>query len=222
MCIWCVRVLGPLATCVALSIAPGCAREEKSYRGQTTSQWVEQLRRQEEPQQAMAALTQIGAESAEPLGGLLDDRDVRVRRQAAQVLNMLGRRALGAVDELAEALQDSDELVRTRAAMALGRIGPAAKSASDDLVRALEAEQELGGLRAQHAMVRAIGRIGVRAPGTTTRLHETMSNAPRHTAEASADALNAVLPTFDGTAASRKLPHPRGTNPLRQEQAWEW
>lgn len=193
----------------------GCQEEERVYRGKTTSEWGTQLRRLEEPQTAIKSLLKIGNEAAEPLGDALYDRNVIVRRHAAKTLQLLGRRAEGAVDDLTYALSDKDEVVRTRAATTLGLIGPSAKDAADALLDALEEERERTNSKAEYAIVRAIGRIGAKPYGATTQLYNTLRDADPHTADAAADSLNRLLPKPDHTAGSKKLPPLRGANPLR-------
>ncbi len=201
-----------LASCV---LAVGCGEEERVYHGKTSSQWVDQLRRLEEPKTAIKSLLKIGDEAARPLGRALNDRNVVVRRHAAKTLQLLGRRAHGSVDALAGALSDPDEIVRTRAATALGLIGPQAKDAAGELLDALEVEHQRENSKAEYAIVRAIGLIGAKPFGATTQLYNVLSDADPHTATAAANSLERLLPKEDHTAGAKKLPPLRGANPLR-------
>ena len=212
-----------IQTCCLVScvLAIGCGKEERVYRGKTTSQWVAQLRRLEEPGTAIKSLLKIGDESAQPLGYALADRNVIVRRHAAKALQLLGRRAHGAVDALADALSDPDEVVRTRAATTLGLIGRPAEDAVSALLDALEVEQERVNSKVEYAIVRAIGRIGAKPFGTTTRLYNTLSDADPHTAKAAADSLNRLLPAENHTAGAKKRPPRHRANPLRPTQDFD-
>ncbi len=207
-----------LASCL---LAIGCGKEERVYRGKTTSQWVAQLRQLDEPSTAIKSLLKIGNESAQPLGYALNDRNVIVRRHAAKALQLLGRRAGGAVDALADALSDPDEVVRTRAATTLGLIGPPAKDAVAALLDALEVEQERVNSKVEYAIVRAIGRIGAKPFGATTQLYNTLSDADPHTAKAAADSLNRLLPAEDHTAGAKKRPPRHRANSLRPTQDFD-
>lgn len=207
--------------CLAMCLgAVGCGKEERVYKGKSTSEWVLQLRRLEDPSTATQSLLKIGDEAAEPLGDALSDRNVVVRRYAAKALQLLGRRAEGAVDDLGDALSDRDEVVRTRAATTLGLIGPPAKDTVNDLLDALEAERERDNSKAEYAIVRAIGRIGAKPYGATTQLYNTLTDADPHTANAAADSLNKLLPLPDNTAGAKKRP-PAGANPLRPAGDYE-
>jgi HEAT repeat protein len=85
----------------------------------------------------------------ECLPGLADavaDPEVRVRRAALDVLELLGPEAAPAINALVRALTDRDRFVRWSAARALGRIGPrAAQVALPSLARLLgDADLDLG------------------------------------------------------------------------------
>lgn len=73
---------------------------------------------------AMAGLEAAGGTAVGPLEDLLDNRDVYVRRNAAEALGWIG--VPDATPALVDALRDRDEVVRSKAAWSLGIIGDAA------------------------------------------------------------------------------------------------
>ena len=90
-----------------------------------------------EQQVAAEALSQIGPPAVHELREALQNRDPRVRREAAGVLARMGPEAKDAVPDLTRLLDDEDEATRKMAARALGRIGPDAAAAVPALMRTL-------------------------------------------------------------------------------------
>jgi HEAT repeat protein len=73
---------------------------------------------------ALAVIGPDALDALEPVTGLLVDKDVRLRAQAAQTVAEMGPAAREAAPRLAKALRDPDGLVRAWAAYALHEIGP--------------------------------------------------------------------------------------------------
>lgn len=90
-----------------------------------------------EQQVAAEALSQIGPPAVDELRAALQNRDPRIRREAAGVLVRMGPEARDAVPDLTRLLDDEDEATRKLAARALGRIGPDAAAAVPALMRTL-------------------------------------------------------------------------------------
>jgi HEAT repeat protein len=108
------------------------------------------------------------------LGGAVADPDVRVRRAAIDVLEMLGPLAEPAAPALAQALNDSDRFVRWSAIRTLSRLGPAAAPwALPGLARLLEDED----LDVRLAAATALRHLEPPAEGGPVRV-VAWSNAP--------------------------------------------
>ncbi len=90
-----------------------------------------------EQEVAAEALSQIGPPALPDLRRALQNRDSRVRREAAGVLVRMGPDGKDAVPDLIRLLDDEDEATRKLAARALGRIGPDAAAAVPALMRTL-------------------------------------------------------------------------------------
>ncbi|MEG4419662.1 HEAT repeat domain-containing protein, partial [Microcoleus sp. LAD1_D5] len=84
---------------------------------------------------AIEKLAEIGEPAIPALMAAVQDKNLQVRRSAANVLRQIGRPAIPA---LAKALKNSDANVRRDAASALGRIGAEAKTALPQLVPLLK------------------------------------------------------------------------------------
>jgi HEAT repeat protein len=84
---------------------------------------------------AIEKLGEIGEPAIPALMAALQDKNLQVRRSAADVLRQIGRPAIPA---LAKALKNSDANVRSYAAYVLGRIGAEAKTALPQLVPLLK------------------------------------------------------------------------------------
>lgn len=89
---------------------------------------------------------------AEGIAQRLQDRDARVRQQAAKTLAEFGTEQVPA---LAEALRDASPEVRREAAQALGKIGPAASAAVPALIAAIDDSEAC---KESIAALRAMGR----------------------------------------------------------------
>src|SRR6185295_1366455 len=83
------------------------------------------------------AMTQVGADAVGVLVDALGDKNVEVRRLAAQTLMPMRIGDKSVVIALAFALADADEFVRQNAMQALAQLGPQAKLASAKLKDAL-------------------------------------------------------------------------------------
>jgi HEAT repeat protein len=90
-----------------------------------------------EQEVAAEALSLIGPPAVDELRAALQNRDPRVRREAAGVLARMGPEAKESVPDLTRLLDDEDEATRKMAARALGRIGPDAASAVPALMRTM-------------------------------------------------------------------------------------
>src|SRR5688572_19732583 len=110
-----------MALAVMFSPVPGSG-EEPTYKDRPLSAWVADLKAKDAATRkgAAKALSELGSEAASAasaLGELLRDEELEVRREAAQALPCLGRRA---VPVLAAALKDRGRTTRKLAAEALG------------------------------------------------------------------------------------------------------
>jgi HEAT repeat protein len=105
--------------CLTLMLLPGCERsfrDEATYEGYTTSQWIEELK----------------------------DDDVAKRRKAAFVLGELGLdEADDTVPELAKACADPDANVRLMSLRSLEKLAPKAKKAEGAVGRAISDKNKL-------------------------------------------------------------------------------
>lgn len=86
----------------------------------------------------------------------LGDKDVVLRRQAAELLSRLGPDAKPATDALMKALRDNDAFVVRFAAKAIGGIGPDAKQAIPTLATLLRH----GSTEISDAAAEALGQMG--------------------------------------------------------------
>lgn len=131
----------------------------------------------------------------------LKDRDVAVRRMAAEGLGRLGGVAQGAVGALVEALGDDDELVRGSVAEALGSMGPAAEAAVPALVTALRDPEEF----VRRVAAGALGNIGPGAGEAVPTLTRALKDREEFVRRAVAEALGKIGPP--ASAARPALQH---------------
>jgi HEAT repeat protein len=89
----------------------------------------------------------------------LNDKDWRVRSQAANRLGQMGAIASVAIPDLIKSLDDEDVVVRLRAALALGKIG---KPAVPALITALRDQNEQVRYNATYALAR-VGSVAIPA-----------------------------------------------------------
>ncbi|MBI2481799.1 MAG: HEAT repeat domain-containing protein, partial [Planctomycetia bacterium] len=113
------------------------ADESSRYRGQTTAQWLQQLSHPSPSARAAAAqaFVMIGKgneDAAEPLIGLLADRDARVRFYAAYALGKIETHREQCIAALVKALPDTDEHVRYNAQWSLAQIAKQIAESKDD------------------------------------------------------------------------------------------
>lgn len=96
--------------------------------------------------------------------GALTDKEVAVRRAAAQALWQVGAPAKQAdgVARLSEALGDNDQTVRMFAARAIGKIGPDAHAAVPALLLRLQKDEESD---VRKLAAKALGLIGAKGNG---------------------------------------------------------
>ena len=107
------------------------------------------------PQIQLAALLGYIGKSAVPtFTQLLNDKDVVVRRRAAEILGFIGPEAKAAVPALVESLKDTDWETRWRATISLGHIGPNARAAVPALIASLKS---MGG----NYVAEAMEKIGI-------------------------------------------------------------
>jgi HEAT repeat protein len=127
-------------------------------------------------------LRQLGNDALPALSRGLMDPDVRIRKNVALVLNVLGgnwfdrsqpkMNLLPCLPALLTALKDSDASVRAWAAQAIGEIGPDAAEAVPALVTLLRNEDE-GSRNSAAIGLRGIGRV---AKDALPALRETLSD----------------------------------------------
>jgi CheY-like chemotaxis protein len=86
---------------------------------------------------------------------VLEDKERKVRQEAAGALGEIGPGASDAVPVLVKALDDENANVRQSAAYVLGQIGPSASEAVPKLIEALETEE----VAMRSVVARALGRI---------------------------------------------------------------
>lgn len=89
---------------------------------------------------AADALGRIGQPAVPALIEQLRNPDLRMRRQAAEILARIGPEAELAVPALLQALNDPDPDLRKSAIRAIGQIGPAAAPAIPSLIHTLQQE----------------------------------------------------------------------------------
>jgi len=143
---------------------------------------------------AIEKLGEIGEPAIPALMKAGQDKNLQVRRSAAQVLIQMGPPAIPA---LAKALKNSDADVRSNAAEALGRIGAEAKTALPQLVPLL---------KDSHADVRsnaaeALGRIGAEAKTALPQLVPLLKDSHANVRSNAAEALGSM-----GAEAKTALP----------------
>jgi len=102
-----------------------------------------------------SVLSKIGVASVIPLSHLLQHENVEIRRQASMALELIGVKAIDAIDSLIMSLEDEDVKVRWYSTITLGKIGIEAKRATHKLISKLNDQKE--GIRAFAAY--ALGRI---------------------------------------------------------------
>lgn len=112
------------------------ADEPTVYRGQTTAEWLTQLSHPSASARAAAAqaFVRIGTrneESVQPLIGLLQDRDARVRFYAAYALGKVELRPKQCIAALMKALPDIDEHVRYTSQWSLAQIAEQVAESND-------------------------------------------------------------------------------------------
>jgi len=109
---------------------------------------------------AGVARKKMGAAAAPALAAALADRNLRLRREAAEVLGEIGPQAAAAVPALAKLLKDSRVYLQEEAAEALAKVGPKARPAIPALLVALN-----DGLseRVRGYAARALAKIGPEA-----------------------------------------------------------
>lgn len=109
------------------------------------------------------------APAVEPLTGLLDSPDARVRREAMFALAKIGPAADSAVPALIKVFESGDPAQRYGAGYALGRIGPAAIEAKPLLLKTEAAEDEFLSLLSTWALAR-IDREGRAEPAESLEI----------------------------------------------------
>lgn len=139
-------------------------------------------------QDALRDLERIGTPAVPALIEALQDKDVRVRVYAADVLGALGSKAQEAVPALAKALKDPDQYVRASAAEALHEIGSQAKDAVTELIGALKDEDRY----VRYSAADALGRIGPEAKTAVPALIETLKDKDPYVRYSAADTLEAI------------------------------
>ena len=169
--------------------------------------------REEVRLEAVKALGEIVKEAPEaaPLPLLIEalkDSDFWVRRQAAMVLSLMGKKAAPALPDLRHALKDSSDVVRQAASYALGDMGKEAAPAIPELKEALTASKigPWGGdsnAGCKQAAAYALGHIGREVPNLVVPYLKRILHGPA--GDASMVALQIM-----GLAAREAIPELRG------------
>lgn len=136
------------------------------------------------------ALQKIGQPSVKYLADALKDEDRKFRRNVANVLRSIGRKAGDAVPALAETLKDSNEEVLISVLDALRNIGPEAVTAVPALSETLKHKNP--NIRAMAA--KAIGSIGSKASSGVPNLITNLKDNDAEVRKASAEALGYIGP----------------------------
>ena len=111
---------------------------------------------------------------------VLQDKDVRIREIASQLLGLIPSKAKAAVPQLIHVLTDENEDVRSVAVSTLGRIAVAIPKVQPEITeRLMDLTDESPAVRS--AIVSALGDIAVATPGAQLKITEKlieMLNAP--------------------------------------------
>jgi len=146
---------------------------------------------------AAEALKQIGRPAIPALAKALKNSDANVRTMAAGALGSIGAEAKTALPQLVPLLQDSDADVRSNAAEALGGIGAEAKTALPQLVPLLKDSD--ADVRSNAA--EALGRIGAEAKTALPQLVPLLQDSAPKVRSSVAEALGRI-----GAEAKTALP----------------
>lgn len=122
---------------------------------------------------ALMDLEPGGGAALEPIAGLLGDPEPGVRREAAKVLGILGKRAATRLPALVALLSDADASVRAQAVWSLGQIGPSEKTHTDALLAALKDPDTDVRLRAAEALA----LLGIHEETALAALVETLQDS---------------------------------------------
>ena len=143
---------------------------------------------------AIKKLGKIGEPAIPALMKALQDKNLLVRRSAAQVLAKIG---LPAIPDLAKALNNPDADVRSRAAYALGGIGAEAKTALPQLVPLLQDSNA----DVRSSVAYALGGIGAEAKTALPQLVPLLQDSHANVRSSAAYALGGI-----GAEATTALP----------------
>jgi HEAT repeat protein len=141
---------------------------------------------------AIKCLGIVGREKAIPsliMG--LQDRDVQVRRNAADALSKLGRNSKPALQHLILALKDKDGQVLELAAEAIYWIGPDAKAAVPELIERFQKKNDPA---ARSAAAGALGGIGPDAKAAVPLLVHALGDKNECVRDAAVTALGEIGP----------------------------
>ena len=160
------------------------------------SSLIEKLKTNDEREldAAIKKLGKIGEPAIPALMKALQDKNLLVRRSAADVLRQIGRPA---IPDLAKALNNPNADVRSNAAYALGRIGAEAKTALPQLVPLLQDSN--ADVRSNAAY--ALGRIGAEAKTALPQLVPLLKDSDANVRSNAAYALGSI-----GAEAKTALP----------------
>ena len=134
---------------------------------------------------AIEKLGEIGEPAIPALMAAVQDKNLQVRRSAADVLRQIGRPAIPA---LAKALKDSDANVRSSAAYVLGGIGAEAKTALPQLVPLLKDSDA----NVRSSAASALGTIGAEAKTAVPQLVSLLKDSDANVRSNAASALEGI------------------------------
>jgi len=147
---------------------------------------------------AADVLRQIGPPAIPALVKALKDSDANVRSFAAYVLGKIGAQAQTALPQLFPLLQDSNAKVRSSAASALEGIGAEAKTALPQLVPLLKDSDA----NVRSSAASALGKIGAEAKTALPQLVPLLKDSDANVRSSAASALGKI-----GAEAQTAVPH---------------
>src|SRR4028118_767336 len=146
---------------------------------------------------AADVLRQIGRPAIPALAKALKNSDAGVRRDAASALGDIGAEAKTALAQLVPLLKDSDAKVRSSAASALESIGAEAKIALPQLVPLLKDSDA----KVRSSAASALGSLGAEAKTALPQLVPLLKDSDAHVRKSAASALGRI-----GAEAKTALP----------------
>jgi HEAT repeat protein len=127
---------------------------------------VETLRDDDERQEAIEALTEMGAAAVPALLAGLSENNSRLRSRALRTLGFIGPAARAALAAAVRALDDPEDKVRAQAVFALGRLAPFPEAAVAELGRSLKDESH----EVRREAIKVLRELGPGAAAATPAL----------------------------------------------------